>query len=46
MFVYRDKVGYYIDDPRWEWLGFEMEAYGRTPLDGDKAFLSVRRMEI
>lgn len=28
--LYGAKVGYYIDEPGWQWLGFEMEAYSST----------------
>ncbi len=28
--LYGGKVGYYLDDPAWQWLGFEMEAYSST----------------
>lgn len=29
--LYGGKIGYYLDDPAWQWLGFEMEAYTSTP---------------
>lgn len=27
---YGGKVGYYLDDPAWQWLGLEMEVYSGT----------------
>ncbi len=36
--LYGGKVGYYIDDPAWQWLGFEMEAYSSTQHVNQQSF--------